>query len=496
MRLLHVAVVLIGLHQLAQAVDLFNLDECDKDKLCEKRKGNDVDYDSLIGIKPLDNGQVEFELWSPKKFSDDSDVHYLAIGFSDDDKMGEDSVTYCYNLADGSNGIGSGKTVGKSFQPEPEHGDFVELEELKVNDGNFYCKFTQKVNQGSTDILKPDFTKPYHLLFVRGAAGSKSNLQIHKFGAVDGPLISKKTALVSETEPAVVTGAKPSDTSDSPSADTSDKPPMKKLPTFDESGENSSIVGASAQQTLKKLHGALMLLAWFGLVFSAVYSARNLREHWPNTTVQGLQIWFHIHRLLNFLGVVLIIVSVILIFVANSFQWSGPSATASSAANTSPSSLHSLLGTISVLLAILQPFMALARCDKNHPRRFIFNFFHRSAGLLALILAVITLGFAVFSFGHLWNNHTAAVAIFIAFLVFVVIIVVVQEVLRIRERKDHRVTAIEMHNRNAAATDSYYYKNQGIYSSKYRHLTSTLFIIFGSVSFAVAVVLAYFVLSS
>jgi hypothetical protein len=29
-------------------------------------------------------------------------------------------------------------------------------------------------------------------------------------------------------------------------------------------------------------------------VFSAVYSARNLREHWPNTTVQGLQIWFHV----------------------------------------------------------------------------------------------------------------------------------------------------------------------------------------------------------
>lgn len=43
-------------------------------------------------------------------------------------------------------------------------------------------------------------------------------------------------------------------------------------------------------------------------------------------------------------------------------------------------------------------------------------------------ISVITLGFAVFSFGHLWNNHTAAVAIFIAFLVFVVIIVVVQEV--------------------------------------------------------------------
>jgi hypothetical protein len=40
--------------------------------------------------------------------------------------------------------------------------------------------------------------------------------------------------------------------------------------------------------------GALMLLAWFGFVFSAVYSARHLKEHWPNTTVSGMAIWFHV----------------------------------------------------------------------------------------------------------------------------------------------------------------------------------------------------------
>lgn len=45
--------------------------------------------------------------------------------------------------------------------------------------------------------------------------------------------------------------------------------------------------------------GALMLLAWFGCVFSAVYSARHLREHWPDTTIQGLHIWFHVSVLAN-----------------------------------------------------------------------------------------------------------------------------------------------------------------------------------------------------
>jgi hypothetical protein len=76
---------------------------------------------------------------------------------------------------------------------------------------------------------------------------------------------------------------------------------------------------------------------------------------------------------------------------------------------------------------------------------------------------VITLGIALLSGGFRerigWVVPVAVPVIFIAFLVFVAIILILQEVIRIREDKEHRkITAIEMQTRNSAPSDSYYYK--------------------------------------
>jgi uncharacterized membrane protein len=244
-----------------------------------------------------------------------------------------------------------------------------------------------------------------------------------------------------------------------------------------------------------------MLIAWLAFVFSAVYSARHLRAHWPNTTVSGLQIWFHIHRTLNFIAVLLIVTSVVLIFVDTGFRWTGPSAAQPASLNTNMVSIHSLLGAIAVLLALAQPFMALARCDKQAPRRPIFNVAHRSVGLLGLLLAVITIGIALLS-GEFqsrigWSVPTGVPVIFIAFLVIVVVILILQEIIRVREEKEsQKISALEMHSRNPAPSDSYYYKNRTIHSTRYRHITSVLFVIFASLSVAVAIVLTYFVLDA
>jgi hypothetical protein len=48
------------------------------------------------------------------------------------------------------------------------------LKEINVDESNFYCKFVQNVNKDSNDLLKPDLSKPYHLLVVRGSASDKT----------------------------------------------------------------------------------------------------------------------------------------------------------------------------------------------------------------------------------------------------------------------------------------------------------------------------------
>lgn len=37
-----------------------------------------------------------------------------------------------------------------------------------------------------------------------------------------------------------------------------------------------------------------MLFGWLGFLLSGVFAARYLRNLWPNTTVSGLRIWFHV----------------------------------------------------------------------------------------------------------------------------------------------------------------------------------------------------------
>lgn len=60
---------------------------CENEKLCEKRPHGGPDYNTLLSIKPLDDDQVEFEVWAPRKTSDGEHVDYLAVGFSDDTQM-------------------------------------------------------------------------------------------------------------------------------------------------------------------------------------------------------------------------------------------------------------------------------------------------------------------------------------------------------------------------------------------------------------------------
>jgi len=77
------------------------------------------------------------------------------------------------------------------------------------------------------------------------------------------------------------------------------------------------------------------------------------------------------------LTVLFTIISTIIIFV-HAGRW------------TEEAGAHPITGIIVLVLAVIQPIMALFRPHPGEANRFIFNWAHRGVGLSSLILAVVT----------------------------------------------------------------------------------------------------------
>ena len=57
---------------------------------------------------------------------------------------------------------------------------------------------------------------------------------------------------------------------------------------------------------------------------------------------------------------------------------------------------HSVIGMLVISFAIIQPFMALFRCNPDARYRFIFNYAHATVGFSAFILSVAAIFLAMF----------------------------------------------------------------------------------------------------
>ncbi|KJH47836.1 hypothetical protein DICVIV_06082 [Dictyocaulus viviparus] len=92
---------------------------------------------------------------------------------------------------------------------------------------------------------------------------------------------------------------------------------------------------------------------------------------------------------MNFFALPFIYISTLLIFIAKQWSWRGPSVYKSTSENFTAGSIHSLLGTIAILIAILQPLLALMRCQPDTGARPIFNWTHRSLGIIGIVLSYL-----------------------------------------------------------------------------------------------------------
>ncbi|KAK6012913.1 hypothetical protein OSTOST_21907, partial [Ostertagia ostertagi] len=161
-----------------------------------------------------------------------------------------------------------------------------------------------------------------------------------------------------------------------------------------------------------------------------------------------------LHRTLNLAALPIVLLATLLIFIAKDWTWEGPSANQSAGENFSPGSVHSLLGTISVLILIVQPLMALMRCQPDTGARPIFNWTHRSLGIIGIFLAIISILIATNSFVSLWGDSAWTFGVMIFYIVILILSIILFELLTYMKNKaPNKTTAMEMRNRSTHRYD-------------------------------------------
>ncbi|KAG8041873.1 hypothetical protein G9C98_007177 [Cotesia typhae] len=276
--------------------------------------------------------EVKGETYSFELFGLDS--KFVAVGLSEDNKMGEDSVVECVDN-NGRVEIHMSWNKGKSNSRIAALSGLSPVNRSIVN-GALYCKFTREkttlVEGREFDLVNG----AYCLLLASGSQLTPNGVGYHD-------LVYRA----------------------------SDKP--TKLADIRE------IVASS--DLLIRIHGALMIASWIGTASIGMLMARYYKQTWLRSSMCGKDQWFVWHRFFMVLTWAMTIAGCVIIFVELG-TWSSET-------------IHASLGLATTILAFVQPFMAALRPHPGTPRRPLFNWSHWFIGNAAHICAIIALFFAV-----------------------------------------------------------------------------------------------------
>ncbi|XP_043583133.1 putative ferric-chelate reductase 1 homolog isoform X1 [Bombus pyrosoma] len=263
------------------------------------------------------------------------DSKYVAVGLSDDSKMGDDSVVECANEG-GEIALHMSWNSGKRNMRQPMQEGAVQLESSAIKDDIITCRFwrekTTVVQGREYDLV----STPYNLLVAAGKSLKSNGIGFH---------------------------------------DTA----------YDATGDAKllSDVGGytTASNILIRVHGALMLASWIGTASIGILLARYYKQTWVSSQLCGKDHWFAWHRFFMILTWSMTIAAFVIIFVELG-EWSSEV-------------IHASLGLATTILAFIQPFMAAARPHPGAPRRPLFNWAHWFVGNAAQICGIIAIFFAV-----------------------------------------------------------------------------------------------------
>ncbi|XP_016985376.1 putative ferric-chelate reductase 1 homolog isoform X2 [Drosophila rhopaloa] len=274
----------------------------------------------------------EFEIQSGKG----TNAAYVAVGLSDDAKMGEDLTTECVP-ENGRVNLYSSLTSASPYAAvrSDVNQNSARLLDASIVDGVIYCRVQRDVVtnvKGRTFDLR---NGKYHLLVASGSSLKENSVGYHDIGRL-------------------------------PSAQSINLAEVQDL--------------GGSSKLLVQLHGAFMIAAWIGTTSLGIIFARYFKQTWVGSQSCGKDQWFAWHRLLMVTTWSLTVAAYVLIWVElKRAVWHA----------------HSIIGLITVILCFIQPIGALFRPGPNDKKRPYFNWGHWLGGNLAHILGIVTIFFSV-----------------------------------------------------------------------------------------------------
>ncbi|KAE8610572.1 hypothetical protein XENTR_v10012171 [Xenopus tropicalis] len=257
----------------------------------------------FMSVVPSSNGYV-FEMSGPV-----STLEYIAVGFSDDQKMGNDDDYICATNLSGNVQIQRVFLTGNN-SPQSKNLIFSGSPVWNYGNGIMKCCF---IAQASISTLsRASASSTYYIFLATGPTEANGQIKQH-------------------TKIPLITAAKID------------------LSAF--SGNNKA---ASGESTLVLGHGALMLIAWMTTGTIGMLMARYMKNA-AKEQYFGKGLWFLMHVFLMSLTVILTSIAFIMIFAEVS-GWS------------SDTGAHPVLGCIVMILSFLQPFGAMLRPAPTHKR--------------------------------------------------------------------------------------------------------------------------------
>jgi hypothetical protein len=320
----------------------------------------------------VDADNIDFQIWGPAGST------WVAVGFSDDQHMGDDCVIACSINSSGAVAVKHWYNNGFNCQPVNDPTQGITEPSASVISGAIYCQFKQQMSL-SLPSKTCDLRNAFYLLLGYGPADGTGVIMKHN----DNPEVSANqinvTALTAVNNVA------------------------------------SSSVGKSIN--ILKAHGCLMITAWILLVSPSILLARYFKTAFPGDKICATAVWFAVHRFLMLIALFCTLVGFIIIFI-----YVGDTGRQMAPFNPAYPGyfwVHGPLGIIVMILVIANPAIAAARCGPDSKFRPIFNWIHWIVGTSCYIIAMITIFFGA-KMGEApdANLHISHIAIFWILIAF------------------------------------------------------------------------------
>nr|XP_058952023.1 putative ferric-chelate reductase 1 isoform X3 [Pocillopora verrucosa] len=260
-----------------------------------------------------------------------SNTKWAAVGFNHKAVMDGTDAIIC-SLQNGITQVGHYSVKGyQTPSRTTQKIKGLKIEQQSYEDGTIKCRFSREKQDG---VMTSDLNNNLFVIFAQGPTGTGGSLREHSWKGHSMSPVNLE--------------------------------------------EIQSLEASVYDFSLLQIHAVLMVIAWVGFATIGMFIARYMKPVWGEKDLCGNRLWFQVHRAIMVITGLLTVIGVTLAFIYVG-GWS------------KDAGAHPVIGIIVLSITIIQPIAATLRPPPYGERRWMFNWAHRSFGLIALALSVINI---------------------------------------------------------------------------------------------------------